>query len=157
MMSEGFRSSQTISTIRRPDSAHMRGWPASGAGIDEAPGSEKPSASVIAVMVAAVPMVMHMPAERAMPLSMSFQSCMVIVPACSSAQYFQLSEPEPRTCPCQLPRSMAPAGTKIAGRFIEIAPMSRPGVVLSQPPIRTAPSTGWLRSSSSASMARKLR
>ena len=37
------------------------------------------------------------------------------------------------------------------------APISRPGVVLSQPPISTAPSTGWLRSSSSVSMARKLR
>ena len=38
-----------------------------------------------------------------------------------------------------------------------IAPMIRPGVVLSQPPISTAPSSGWLRSSSSVSMARKLR
>ena len=38
-----------------------------------------------------------------------------------------------------------------------IAPMTRPGVVLSQPPISTAPSIGWLRSSSSVSMARKLR
>jgi hypothetical protein len=37
------------------------------------------------------------------------------------------------------------------------APISKPGVVLSQPPISTAPSTGWLRSSSSASIARKLR
>ncbi len=35
--------------------------------------------------------------------------------------------------------------------------MMRPGVVLSQPPMSTAPSTGWLRSSSSVSMARKLR
>ena len=52
----------------------MRGWPASGAGIEEAPGREKPIASAIAVMVAAVPMVMHMPAERAMPPSISSQS-----------------------------------------------------------------------------------
>ena len=35
--------------------------------------------------------------------------------------------------------------------------MSSPGVVLSQPPINTAPSSGWLRSSSSVSIARKLR
>jgi hypothetical protein len=35
-------------------------------------------------MVAAVPMVMHMPAERAMPLSMSFQSWIVIAPAWST-------------------------------------------------------------------------
>src|SRR5476649_633220 len=38
-----------------------------------------------------------------------------------------------------------------------IAPIIKPGVVLSQPPIRTAPSSGWLRSNSSVSMARKLR
>jgi hypothetical protein len=38
-----------------------------------------------------------------------------------------------------------------------IAPMTRPGVVLSQPPISTAPSIGWLRNNSSVSMARKLR
>ena len=38
-----------------------------------------------------------------------------------------------------------------------IAPMTRPGVVLSQPPSSTAPSSGWLRKSSSASIARKLR
>jgi hypothetical protein len=50
-------------------------------------------------MVEAVPMVMHMPGERAMPLSMSFQSWTVMLPAFSSAQYFQLSEPEPSTCP----------------------------------------------------------
>jgi hypothetical protein len=127
--SAGFRPSRTIPTIRRPDAAHMRGWPASGAGIEEAPGSEKPKASATAVMVAAVPMVMHMPAERAMPLSISSQSRSAIVPAWSSAQHFQLSEPEPepRTRPFQLPRSMGPAGTKIAGRPIEIAPMSSPG------------------------------
>ena len=38
-----------------------------------------------------------------------------------------------------------------------MAPMIRAGVVLSQPPISTAPSAGWERSSSSVSMARKLR
>ncbi len=43
------------------------------------------------------------------------------------------------------------------GRPALNAPISRPGVVLSQPPISTAPSTGWLRSSSSASIASKLR
>ncbi len=43
------------------------------------------------------------------------------------------------------------------GMPIENAPISRPGVVLSQPPISTAPSTGCERSSSSHSIARKLR
>ena len=38
-----------------------------------------------------------------------------------------------------------------------IAPISRPGVVLSQPPISTAPSSGWLRNNSSVSIASRLR
>ena len=59
--------------------------------------------------------------------------------------------------PCQLPRSIGPAGRKIVGRSMLVAPSSRPGVVLSQPPISTAPSIGWLRSSSSVSIASMLR
>jgi hypothetical protein len=50
-----------MSTIRRPDSEHSRIWPASAAGIDEPPGSTMPTASAIAVMVEAVPMVMQVP------------------------------------------------------------------------------------------------
>ena len=73
-MSSGLRSSHTISTMRRPAWAHMRGWPASAAGSDEAPGSVSPSASAMAIMVAAVPMVMQVPNERAMPFSISAQS-----------------------------------------------------------------------------------
>ena len=80
-----------------------------------------------------------------------------MLPARFSAQYFQASEPEPSVSPCQLPRSIGPAGTKIAGMPMLIAPMIRPGVVLSQPPSSTAPSIGWLRSSSSVSIASKLR
>ena len=34
--------------MRRPEAAHILGWPASGAGIEEAPGKEKPKASVTA-------------------------------------------------------------------------------------------------------------
>src|SRR5690606_36538832 len=57
----GARSSQTISTTRRPHSADMRMWLTSAAGIDEAPGSVRPMASAMAVMVLAVPMVMQVP------------------------------------------------------------------------------------------------
>src|ERR1700733_5489552 len=57
----GVRSSQTISTIRRPDSEAIRMWPASAAGIDDAPGKVMPIDSAIAVMVEAVPMVMQVP------------------------------------------------------------------------------------------------
>jgi hypothetical protein len=45
-----------------------------------------------------------------MPPSIPSQSWSVILPARSSSQYFQLSEPEPRILPCQLPRSIGPAG-----------------------------------------------
>ena len=56
-----------------------------------------------------------------------------------------------------LPAIFLPAGTKIAGMFMLVAPSRRPGVVLSQPPISTTPSTGWERSSSSVSIASMLR
>ena len=64
----------------------------------------------MAIMVAAVPMVMQVPNERAMPLSISAQSASLILPARFSSQYFHTSEPEPSVCPRQLPRSMGPAG-----------------------------------------------
>ena len=89
----------------------MRGWLASAAGIADAPGSVKPSASAIDIMVAAVPMVMQVPNERAMPFSISLQSSSLMRPARFSSQYFHTSEPDPRMRPCQLPRSIGPAGT----------------------------------------------
>ena len=107
----GVRSSQIMSTMRRPAAEHMRIWLASAAGIDEAPGKVMPIASAIAVMVLAVPMVMQWPSLRATPPSTSIQSSAVIVPARRSSQYFQTSEPEPSTLPFQLPRSIGPAGT----------------------------------------------
>jgi hypothetical protein len=57
----GVKSSQIISTMRRPAAAHMRGWLESAAGIEDEPGSAIPSASVIAIMVAAVPITMQVP------------------------------------------------------------------------------------------------
>ena len=98
-MSSGLRSSHTISTMRRPDCVAIMAWRESGAGIDEAPGSVRPRVSVALIMVLAVPMVMQVPGERAMPSSTSRQSSSVMLPARSSAQYFQVSEPEPRTLP----------------------------------------------------------
>src|ERR1700753_3874982 len=57
----GVRSSQTISTMRRPHSEAMRIWPESAAGIDDAPGSVMPMDSAIAVMVEAGALVMQGP------------------------------------------------------------------------------------------------
>jgi hypothetical protein len=66
---------------------------------------------VIAIMVAAVPITMQVPNERAMPPSISFHSASPILPARFSSQYFQASDPEPSGLPRQLPRSIGPAGT----------------------------------------------
>ncbi len=57
----GVRSSHTMSTIRRPLSLASRMCPASAARMEEPPGSTMPTASAIAVMVEAVPMVMQVP------------------------------------------------------------------------------------------------
>src|SRR5262249_17497741 len=104
-------SLHTISTMRRPATAHLRGWLESAAGSEEAPGRGRASASAIAIIVAAVPMPMQVPNEGAMPLSISFHCASVMRPARFSVQYFQTSEPEPRYSPRQLPRSIGPAGT----------------------------------------------
>jgi hypothetical protein len=110
--------------------------------MEEAPGMVTPSASAAAVSVDAVPMVMQWPGERARPLSSSAISQSPMSPARLSSQYFHMSVPEPSTSPRQWPGSIGPAGTNTAGRSADAAPMRRAGVDLSQPPIRTAPSTG---------------
>ncbi len=56
---EGLRSFQTFSTICRPNAAAMRQCRASLAGMLDAPVSVRPSVSVIAVIVEAVPIVMQ--------------------------------------------------------------------------------------------------
>jgi hypothetical protein len=96
--------------MRRPLISATRGWFASAAGTEAAPGRVRPSVSATEVIVDAVPIVMQCPNERAMPSSTSRQSPSVMLPARSSAQYFQVSLPEPRGSPCQLPRSIGPAG-----------------------------------------------
>jgi hypothetical protein len=116
-----------------------------------------PSASAAAAIVEAVPIVMQVPYDRAMHSSISRQVQSSSVPARRSAQYFHTSLPDPSTWPRQLPRSIGPAGTKIDGRFALVAPMISAGTVLSQPPSRTAPSIGYARNASSASMASRLR
>ena len=83
-----------------------------------------------------------------------------IRPACPPAVRSSISR---RRCP--IPGSdraschgaSGPAGMTMAGRFALVAPITSAGIVLSQPPIRTTPSTGYDRSASSASIARRLR
>src|ERR1700704_4700949 len=106
----GVAPSPPTSPARLPVAVAIFAGGESAAGIDAEPGSARPSASAAEVMVDAVPIVMQWPGERAMPSSISSQSFSVIVPARSSAQYLRESLPEPSTCPCQLPRSIGPAG-----------------------------------------------
>ena len=101
-----------------------------------------PSASAIAVIVLAVPIVMQVPWLRAMPDRIASHSSLSMRPARLSSQYLNASEPEPSVLPAQLPRSIGPAGRKIDGRSMLVAPSSIAGVVLSQPPISTTPSAG---------------
>ncbi len=135
-MSRGFTSSQIISTMLRPQAAAIRWWAASIAGIEEAPASVSPSASAVSAMEDALPMIMAVPGVRA---------------GLSGA-------PSDANCasPCS-PPNIGPAGSRIIGRLVLMPPISIPAVVLPHPPSSTAPSTGCWRSSSSTSMARKLR
>src|SRR5581483_4156506 len=114
----------------------------STAGIAEEADKARPSVSARLIMVAAVPIVMQVPADRAIPSSISAQARSSMLPARSSAQYFHESLPLPRVLPRQLPRSIGPAGMNTIGKFIDVAPMISAGVVLSQPPISTQPSAG---------------
>ena len=52
---------------------------------------------------------------------------------------------------------MGPPGTTTAGRSTDAAAISRAGIVLSQPPSSTTPSTGLARIISSAAIAARLR
>ena len=72
-------------------------------------------------------MVMQWPGERAKPPSVSRQSSREITPARKSAQLFHTSVPLPSASPFQSPRSIGPAGMKMAGRFMESAPINKPG------------------------------
>ena len=97
--SSGLMSCQTISTTCLPLRLAIWAWRESGAGIEAAPGRVKPSTSTALVMVLAVPMVMQWPGLRAIPSSTSCQSCSLMLPARSSAQYFQVSLPLPKAAP----------------------------------------------------------
>src|SRR5579863_9173223 len=73
-MSEGFRSSQTMPTMRFPVSYAI--WPRSryGAGMAAQPGSDMPSASASAFIVDAVPMVLQWPTDGADDATMVMNS-----------------------------------------------------------------------------------
>src|SRR6185295_8496971 len=120
-------------------------------------GSVTPSASAMHAIVDAVPIVLHVPAERDMPASADMNSCNVIVPALTCSDSCQTTVPEPMSWPRCLPLSIGPPVTAIAGTSQLAAPISSAGVVLSQPTSSTTPSIGLPRIASSTSMLARLR
>ena len=62
---------------------------------------------------------------------------------------------EPSSSPFQFPLSCGPPVTKIAGMSALAAPISNAGVVLSQPPSKTTPSSGFAVIDSSTSILRR--
>ena len=99
MMSEGFRSSFTMSTIRRPVRCAITRRRLSTAGIAALPDSAMPSASAIDAMVLAVPIVLHEPGERDIDASASTNSSAVISPAFTASEKRQRCVPEPTFSP----------------------------------------------------------
>ena len=147
-------------SVAREGKLQVDGVPVGAAGVAFAENDDDrllDVASAIEVIVEAVPIVLQVPVVRTPRPSSSTQSAGVMVPARSSSQYFFVCVPAPTLRPRHQPFDIGPAGQKMAGRPMLIAPISRPGVDLSQPPSSTAPSTGCERSSSSVSIARKLR
>jgi hypothetical protein len=80
-----------------------------------------------------------------------------MIPARTSSEKRQTSVPDPMSRPRNFPFSIGPAETTMVGRSTLAAPISWPGVVLSQPPSSTTPSIGFPRIDSSTSIAKRLR
>src|ERR1700686_762431 len=116
-----------------------------------------PRASTILAMVEAVPMVMQWPLGRFIQLSASKNSLSGMVPAPTFSIILNTPVPEPISAPRNLPFNMGPPDRPMVGRSQEAAPISRDGVVLSQPISRTTPSIGFPRIDSSTSMLARLR
>ena len=154
---DGGRSSQTISTMRRPQWVAMRVWSRPPRGSTDAPGSAMPSASAIAVIVLAVPIVMQVPWLRAMPATIAIHSARVDLAGAALVPVLAGVGAGAERLAVPVAAQHRPGRQEDAGRPVLVAPISSAGVVLSQPPISTTPSTGWQRSISSTSIASMLR
>ena len=91
----GVVCSQAISTARLPVATASRLCSATTAGTLAALGNVRPSDSAMQAIVDAVPIVIQVPADRAMQFSTPFQSLSHRFPAQRSAQNFQASVPLP--------------------------------------------------------------
>ena len=130
----------TSSTMRLPVRCAIALRLASTPGMVPLNGSDSPIASKMHASVEAVPIVMHVPGERDMLLSAAMNSSFDIVPARTASLNRQTSVPDPISLPRNLPLSIGPELTSIAGSPTDAAPISIAGEFLSQPPSRTTPS-----------------
>ena len=97
---------------------------ASTAGNAALVGKDIPIASTIEAIVEAVPMVMHTPLERLIPVSASINSFKLKSPARTDSENFQTSVPEPMSLPFHLPLSIGPELTTMVGMSTEAAPIN---------------------------------
>ena len=116
-----------------------------------------PSASAMQAMVEAVPMVLQWPRLRIIDDSDAMKAASGSWPARTCSLSLHTSVPQPSGCPRNVPVSIGPPGTTTAGRSTDAAAISSEGMVLSQPPSSTTPSTGLARSISSVAIAAMLR
>jgi len=148
------RSSCTMSTILLPARCAVVYLRESTAGMAAAPGRVRPNASLMEVMVDAVPITMQCPALRDIHDSASMKSCNVISPERTYTQQQHITKvservrgvsvrafslnphtwvPEPICWSLHLPFSIGPPGTTMVGRLTLSAPITNAGVVLSHP------------------------
>ncbi len=154
---DGRRPARTISTASRPLSCAWVSSRESAAGMPAVPGRVAPSTSASRPIVDAVPIVLQCPRLRIIDESESRKSAGDNVPARTSSDSRQTSVPQPSGTPRNVPVSIGPPGTTSAGRSTDAAAISSAGMVLSQPPRSTTPSTGLARTISSMAIAAMLR
>ena len=157
IMSDGFRSSLTIWTMRRPVSCAITRRRLSTAGMAALPDSAMPSASAMDAMVEAVPIVLQVPG-RAGHRSFGLEKLLlrhltglrplrkISTDACPSRPVRRETAVEHR-----------PAGDHDRRQVRDAAPISRLGVVLSQPTSSTTPSIGLAANGFLDRQARRLR
>jgi len=108
-------------------------------------------------IVEAVPIVLQWPLLRIIADSLCRRSSSVISLARTSSTKRHTSVPHPIGAPRKWPVIIGPPGMTTAGTSTEATAISSAGMVLSQPPSRTTPSTGFARRISSISIAARLR
>src|SRR5690554_3068524 len=155
-MSDSLSPSFTMSTILMPDRWAKTFLLASTAGMAALWGRESPKDSTMLAMVEAVPITAQCPWLLHMPASASAKACRLIFPERLDSLKRQRSE-VPMSCPLYLPVSMGPPDTTMVGIFTLQAPITKEGVVLSQPQSNTTPSNGLARMDSSTSILARLR